>query len=122
MIRRDDEVNRQRWAGTRQSPVAFDPRWMGQNVAIVGTVSRVEVDPSGSPQWVNIYFKESPNATFVVCSPYPDLFQERVGLNLSALVGKTLEAAGQVESPYCGQKGSSKGSIRVVESTRWKIH
>jgi hypothetical protein len=39
MIRRDDEVNRQRWAGTRQSPVAFDPRWMGQNVAIVGTVS-----------------------------------------------------------------------------------
>jgi hypothetical protein len=82
----------------------------------------VEVDFSGSPQWMSIYFKESPNATFVVCSPYPDLFQERVGLNLSALVGKTLEAAGQVESPYCGQKGSSKGSIRVVESTRWKIH
>ena len=84
-------------------------------------MSRVEVDPNGSPQWVSIYFKESPDATFVVCSPYPDLFQEKVGLNLSVLVGKTLEAAGQVESPYCGSK-ASKGSIRVVESTQWKIH
>jgi hypothetical protein len=65
-------------------------------------------------------FKESPDADFVVCSPFPDLFQEKVGLNLSVLVGKTLEAAGQVESPYCGQK-TSKGSIRVVESTQWQI-
>jgi hypothetical protein len=121
MIRREEEDNRQRWAGTRQSPAAYDSKWMGQNVAIVGTVSRVEVDPNGSPQWVSIYFKESPDATFVVCSPYPDLFQERVGLNLNALVGKTLAAAGQVESPYCGQK-ASKGSIRVVESKQWQIH
>ena len=106
MIRREQEDNRQRWAGTRQSPAAYDPGWMGQNVAVLGTVSRVEVDPGGSPQWVTIYFTESPDATFVLCSPYPDLFQERerVGLNLSALVGKTLEAAGQVESPYCGHR------------------
>lgn len=121
MIRREEEDNRQRWAGTRQSPAAYDPHWMGQNVTIVGTVSRVEVDPNGSPQWVTIYFKESPNSTFVVCSPYPDLFQERVGLNLSALVGKTLEAAGQVESPYCGGR-VAKGSIRVVESKQWQVH
>jgi hypothetical protein len=122
MVRREAEDNRQRWAGNRQSPAAYDPRWQGQNVAIVGTVSRVEVDPNGSPQWVTIYFKESPDATFVVCSPYPDLIQERVGLNLSALVGKTLEAAGQVESPYCGQENASKGSIRVVESKQWQVH
>jgi hypothetical protein len=121
MIRREQEDNRQRWAGGPQSPAAFDPQWMGKNVAIVGTVSRVEVDPDGSPQWLTIYFKESPNATFVVCSPYPDMFQERVGLNLSVLIGKTIEAAGQVESPYCGGK-VPKGSIRVVESTQWKIH
>ena len=120
MIRREEEGNRQRWAGTRQSPAAYDPQWNGQNIAIVGTVSRVEIDPSGSPQWVSIYFKESPDATFVVCSPYPDLFQERVGLNLSALVGKTLQAAGQVESPYCGAK-TSKGSIRVLVSTQWQV-
>jgi hypothetical protein len=77
------------------------------------------VDPNGSPQWV-IIFKESPNATFVVCSPYPDMFQERVGLNLSALVGKTLEAAGQIEMPYCGGN-APKGSIKVFESAQWKI-
>jgi hypothetical protein len=121
MIRREQEDNRQRWAGGPKSPAAYDPQWMGKNVAIVGTVSRVEVDPNGSPQWLTIYFKESPDATFVVCSPYPDMFQERVGLNLSVLVGKTLEAAGQVESPYCGGN-APKGSIRVVESTQWKIH
>ena len=121
MIRREEENNRQRWAGTRQSPAAYDPQWKGQNLVVTGTVSRVEVDPDGSPQWVTIYFKESPDATFVVCSPYPDLFQERVGLNLTALVGKTLEAAGQVESPYCGGK-AAKGSIRVVESKQWQVH
>ena len=121
MIRREQEDNRQRWAGGPKSPAAYDPQWMGKNVAIVGTVSRVEVDPNGSPQWLTIYFKESPDATFVVCSPYPDMFQERVGLNLSVLVGKTIEAAGQVESPYCGGN-APKGSIRVVESTQWKIH
>jgi hypothetical protein len=122
MIRREDENNRQRWAGTRQSPAAYDPQWMGQNMVIVGTVSRVDVDPNGSPQWVSIYFKESPDATVVVCSPYPDLFQERIGQDLSALVGKTMEAAGQVESPYCGKKTVSKASIRVVESKQWQVH
>ena len=122
MIRREDENNRQRWAGTRQSPAAYDPQWMGQNMVIVGTVSRVEVDPNGEPHWVSIYFKESPDATVVVCSPYPDLFQERIGQNLSALVGKTLEAAGQVESPYCGKDKVSKASIRVVESKQWQVH
>ena len=50
-----------------------------KHVAIVGTVSRVEVDPNGSPQWVTIYFKESPDAMFVVCSPYPDCSRRRSG-------------------------------------------
>lgn len=120
MIRRDEADNQQRWAGTRQSPGAYDPQWMGNNIVITGTVSRVDVDTKGYPQWVTIYFKESPDATFVACSPYADLFQERVGLNLSALVGKTLETAGPVESPKCGPK-AAKGSIRVVESKQWQI-
>ncbi len=117
----DEKENDARWAGTRQSPAAYGPKWMGQNMVIVGTVSRVEIDATGSPQWVSIYFKESPDATFVLCSPYADMFQERVGRNLNALVGKTLEAAGQVESPYCGGK-APKGSIRVVESKQWQVH
>ena len=120
MIRRDEETNQQRWAGSHQSPAAYDPQWMGQNLVITGTVSRVEVDTKGYPKWVTIYFKESPDATFVVCSPYPDLFQERVGLNLSALVGKTLETAGEVESPKCGPN-ASKGSIRALVSTQWQL-
>ena len=123
MVERDQEVNRKRWAGSHQSPTSYDPQWMGQDLVVTGTVSRVEVDPDPTrfPHWMTIYFKESPDATFVVCSPYPDMFQERVGLDLSALVGKTLEAAGQVESPYCGHK-VPKGSIRVVESKQWQIH
>ena len=120
-LKREQEYNRQQWSGSTQSPGAFDPQWMGKNVVIVGTVSRVEVDKNGSPRWVSIYFKESPDANFVVCSPYPELFQERVGPNLNTLVGKTIEAAGQVEAPYCGAK-ASRGSVRLVESTQWKVH
>jgi hypothetical protein len=120
-LKRGQEDNRQRWAGSRQSPGSYEPQWMGQNIVIIGTVSRVEVDPRGSPRWVTIYFKESPDATFVVCSPYPDMFQERVGPNLSVLIGMTLEAAGQVGPPYCGNK-VPKGSIRVVELGQWQVH
>jgi hypothetical protein len=121
IVNRNEENNRQRWAGSRQSPASYNPQWMGQTMVVVGTVSRVEVAPGGSPQWVTIYFRESPDASFVVCSPYPDLFREKVGLDLSVLTGKTLEAAGQVEAPYCGHK-VPKGSIRVVESKQWQLH
>jgi hypothetical protein len=120
MAARDQEENHQRWAGSHQSPASYDPQWMGQNIVVTGTVSRVEVTP-GHPPWVTIYFKESPDAAFVVCSPYPDMFQEKVGPDLSVLIGRTLQAAGQVESPYCGHK-VPKGSIRVVESRQWQMN
>jgi hypothetical protein len=120
MIAREEDDNRQRWAGTRQSPAAYDPHWTGQNMVVIGTISRIDVDSEGSPRWLTIHFKESPHSAFVVCSPYPDMFQERVGLDLNVLVGKTLRAAGQIESPYCGGD-LAKGSIRVVESTQWQI-
>jgi hypothetical protein len=81
----------------------------------------VDVDPINRPQWVTIYFKESPDAIFVVCSPYPAMFRAQVGPDLSVLVGKTLEAAGQVEPPYCGHK-VPKGSIRVTGSEDWQLH
>jgi len=119
MAAHDERENRERWAASHQSPASYEPQWMGQNMVVMGTVSRVEVTP-GRPPWVTIYFKESPDSTFVVCSPYPDMFQERVGSNLSVLVGKALQAAGQVESPYCGHK-VPKGSIRVVESKQWQV-
>jgi len=119
MAPRELEDNRKRWGGSHQSPAAYSPQWMGQNMVVTGTVSRVEVSP-GSPPWITITFKESPDATFVVCSPYPDMFQERVGQDLSVLVGKTLEATGQIESPYCGRK-MSKGSIKVVVSSQWQV-
>jgi hypothetical protein len=119
MAERDQEDNRKRWAASQQSPASYDPQWMGQNIVVRGTVARVEVS-SSRPPWITIYFKESPDATFVVCSPYPDMFQERFGPDLSVLIGKTLQAAGQVESPYCGHK-VPKGSIRVVESKQWQV-
>lgn len=121
MIQRAEEANRTRWTGSHQSPASYDPGWMGQNMVITGTVSKVDVDKSGFPQWLTIYFKESPDATFVVCSPYPDLFQERVGLDLNALVGKTMQVAGQVEGAMCGHK-VPKASIRALISTQWRIN
>jgi hypothetical protein len=118
---RAQEENRKMWAAPHQSPASYDPQWMDQNIVVTGTVSRVDVDPRRFPQWVTIYFKESPDSSFVVCSPSPNMFRARVGPDLSVLVGKTLEAAGEVETPYCGHE-VPKGSIRVVESEQWQLH
>jgi hypothetical protein len=118
---RAEEENRKRWAASHQSPASYDPQWMGQNIVVTGTVSRVEVRSDPAPHWVTIYFKESPDSSFVVCSPSPAMFRARVGPDLSVLVGKTLEAAGQVENPYCGNK-VPKGSIRVTGSEDWQLH
>jgi hypothetical protein len=115
---RAEEENRKRWAAPHQSPASYDPQWMDQNIVVTGTVSRVDVtEHPDRMQWVTIYFKESPDSSFVVCSPSPNMFRARVGPDLSVLVGKTLEAAGQVQNLYCGHKGS----IRVTGSEDWQL-
>lgn len=100
-----------------QSPASYAAAWMGQSQVVRGTVSRVSVDFNGSPKWLTIFFKESPDAAFVVCSPYPDMFREKVG-ELYALVGKTLEVTGQVERSMCAGKAAS---IRVVDSKHYQV-
>jgi hypothetical protein len=90
---------------------------MAQTRIVRGTVSRVSVKFGGRPFWLTIFFKESPNAAFVVCSPYPDMFQETIG-DLYALVGKTLEVSGEVESSMCAGKAAS---IRVVDSQHYRV-
>jgi hypothetical protein len=121
MAAREQEEHRKRWGASHQSPASYDPQWMGKNLVVTGTVSRVEVRSDPAPNWVTIYFKESPDATFVVCSPSPPIFRAQVGPDLSVLVGKTLEVAGQVEPPYCGNKVPN-GSIRVTGSEDWQLH
>jgi hypothetical protein len=56
-----------------------------------------------------------------VCSPYPDIFQEVVGMNLNALIGKTLEVVGPIEQAICTGKGITAGSVRVLESGMFHI-
>lgn len=99
------------------SPASYGAAWMGQSRVIRGTVSRVSVKFGVRPQWLTIFFKESPDAAFVVCSPYPDMFQETVG-DLYRLVGKTLEVTGEVEGSMCAGKA---GSIRVLESKAYRV-
>jgi hypothetical protein len=100
-----------------QSPASYGATWIRQNKVVRGTVSRVSVDFKGYPRWLTIFFKESPDAAFVVCSPYPDMFQETVG-DLYRLVGKTLEVTGQVEDSMCAGKAAS---IRVVDSQHYRV-
>jgi hypothetical protein len=103
------------------SPAQYDAALMGSTAIFRGTVSRYSIDTKGFPQWITIYFRESPNGAFVVCSPYPDMFQEVVGMNLNALVGKTLEVVGPVEAAMCAAKGQNAGSVRVLESGMFHI-
>lgn len=85
------------------------------------SVSRVEVDTRRFPQWVTIFFKESPDATFGVCSPSPGIFRERVGQDLSTLIGKTLEVAGNVEPSRCAGKAASI-SVNLSYPNGWRMH
>jgi hypothetical protein len=117
---RDEEENRQRWAPPRQSPAAYAPQWMLQNKVVTGTVRRIEIDNSNRPHWLTIYFRESPDATFVVCSASPEIFQEQVGSDLSVLIGQTLEVAGSVSGALCGHK-VPKGSIQVYQTAQWQL-
>jgi hypothetical protein len=100
-----------------ESPKSYQAAWMGQKKVVRGTVSHVGVDFDHIPQWLTIHFRESPNAEFIVCSPYPDMFQDKLG-ELSALVGKTLEVSGQVEGSRCGGKSAS---IFVNESQQFRL-
>jgi hypothetical protein len=104
-------------ATTVQSPASYRGSWMAQTRIVRGTVSRVKVKFGVPPQWMTIYFKESPDAAFVVCSPYPDMFQETVG-DLYRLLGKTLEVTGVVEDSMCAGKA---GSIRVLVSKAYRV-
>ncbi len=104
-------------ATTVQSPASYRDTWMAQTRIVRGTVSRVSVKFGGRPLWLTIFFKESPDAAFVVCSPYPTMFQKTVG-DLYRLVGKTLEVTGEVEGSMCAGKA---GSIRVLESKAYRV-
>ncbi|MGA8757060.1 MAG: hypothetical protein WB611_12185 [Stellaceae bacterium] len=107
-----------RAAAQPQSLTSFQPTWMGQSKVVRGTVSRVDVDFSRFPQWLTIFFRESPDAAFVACSPYPDMLQDSFG-DLAALVGKTLEVSGQVEPAMC--RGGKGASIRLLESKQSRV-
>jgi hypothetical protein len=112
----------EKWANApHMSPGDYEPAQLTTTMIVRGTVARYSIDASGSPPWITIYFKESPSGAFVVCSPYPDIFQEVVGMNLNALIGKTLEVVGPVEQSMCTGKGITAGSIRVLESGMFHI-
>jgi hypothetical protein len=106
------------------SAAQYDSSLMNSTVVVRGVIDHYRVDTRHFPNWITIFFRDAPNGPFVVCSPYPDMFQEYVGMNLDALVGKTLEVVGPVEGPMCSRDApgqSLTGSIRVLESGMFHI-
>jgi hypothetical protein len=106
------------------SAAQYDSSLMTSTVIVRGVIDHYRVDTRRFPQWITIFFRDAPGGPFVVCSPYPDMFQEVVGLNLNALVGKTLEVVGPVEGVMCSADPGGPpltGSIRVVESGMFHI-
>jgi hypothetical protein len=41
-----------------QSPESYQAAWMGHTMVLRGTISRLEMKPTGYPKWLTIYFKE----------------------------------------------------------------
>ncbi|MEO8452813.1 MAG: hypothetical protein ABI647_23685 [Gemmatimonadota bacterium] len=106
----------EKWKSPMYMVSAYDPKWIGQTLVLKGTVSRVEVESDGDPKWVHIYFKESPDATITGCSPFPAMLRKMFGDDLSALVGKTIEMAGQV-ARVC----RLTASINIVDQAQIKL-
>jgi len=105
-------------AATVQSPAAYRESWMGQKMTFRGTVARLNLDTSRFPRWLTIYFRESPDGSFVACSPYPDMIEDSLG-QLSALVGKTLQISGTVEGALC--HGGQGASINLSASDQFSV-
>jgi hypothetical protein len=115
------EQQRQGWAGARLSAAGpFDVQWSGRTAVLYGTVARITVK-TGYPSWVTVYFQESPDHTLVVCSPYPEIFQEQFGAGFAtSLVGKTMEVLGPVEGAMCDS--GAKASIKIVQTNQLRVH
>ena len=78
-----------------------------------GTVSRVALE-GNFPQRLRIFFKESPDGSVGVCTPSPDIFVE-FGTGYQGLIGRTLEAAGDVQS-NCGIFVAQSSQFRVLST------
>ena len=86
---------------------------LNENIAVRGTVSRVELNtpPTERSPWVDIYFRESADGKFDVCSSKPAIFEDMFGPDFrTSMIGKTLEVHGQIQRAWCDGKN---GSIRV---------
>ena len=65
---------------------------------------------------VNIYFRESPDGSFMGYSPLPGLFWDHYGRDFAPLIGRTVQIEGEVQ-PFRG----TKGSIRILDLKQMKI-
>ncbi|MFN8006020.1 MAG: hypothetical protein U0V70_03105 [Terriglobia bacterium] len=91
---------------------SYDPRWLGKNVEVRGTIERVDVERSGNPKYATLHFKESGAVTGF--SPHSDMLQEMYGANLEALIGKVVEVYGEV-NPWRGG-----GGVRIIDRDQVK--
>ncbi|MFN8009721.1 MAG: hypothetical protein U0V70_22340, partial [Terriglobia bacterium] len=94
---------------------SYDPRWLGKTVEVRGTVSRVDMDQSGSPKYATIRFKEAATGNITGFSPHADMLREMYGQDFSGLVGKVVEVYGEV-NPWRGG-----GGVRIIDRDQVKV-
>ncbi len=107
---------KQLWASPHYAVSAYDPQWMGKNVVLRGTVASVQLDTSGYPVYMTVYFKESLDGTVTAYSPYSDLFRGKYGSDFSGLIGKVVEVAGHVN-----QFRKAKASINFTDPKQLRV-
>jgi hypothetical protein len=93
----------------------FDPRWVGKYVAVRGTVSRVNLDTSGSPIYATIHFMESNGDHITGFTPNSDMLQDDYGQDFSGLVGKPVELLGEV------QQWNQGAGVRILDRSQVKV-
>ncbi len=94
---------------------SYNPRWLGKTVEVRGTVSRVDLDSSGSPRYATIRFKEAATGNITGFSPHSDMLQEMYGVDFSGLEGKVVEMYGEI-NPWRGG-----GGVRIIDRDQVKV-
>ena len=108
-----------------------------QNIAVQGTIAGIKQPLPGAHElWTDVYFKESPDKHFDMCTSSPDIFRDIFGPDYAtSMIGKTVEVSGELTRSSCqsgagirvslGRQvhlvGAGRGMVATVEPTAIKF-
>jgi hypothetical protein len=96
---------------------SYDSHWLGKEVEVRGTVSKVDLDKGKFPPYATIHFKESNGDRLTVYTPNSDMWQDSWGESFAGLIGKPIDVFGPVRDwrEGAGVEVLTTDQLRVID-------